>query len=81
MYRFISTRDIKELHTAYKELYSHDLDKKWNKYVQKCPDLAGAMKPNMTAKKLLQKRLKKKKANKFTFLCAVDKTILSFFCL
>lgn len=53
MYRFISTRDIKELHTAYKELYSHDLDKKWNKYVGKCPKLAGAMKPGMTAKKLL----------------------------
>lgn len=53
MYRFISTRDIKELHTAYKELYSHDLDKKWNKYVGKCPELAGAMKPGMTAKKLL----------------------------
>lgn len=30
MYRFISSRDITELHTAYKELYSHDLDKKWD---------------------------------------------------
>lgn len=53
MYRFISSRDITELHTAYRELYSHDLDKKWNKYVRKIPELAGAMKPGMTAKKLL----------------------------
>lgn len=53
MYRFISSRDITELHTAYKKLYKHDLNKKWDKYVQKCPDLGGAMKPNMTAKKLL----------------------------
>ena len=53
MYRFISLRDITELHTAYKKLYKHDLNKKWDKYVQECPDLGGAMKPNMTAKKLL----------------------------
>ena len=53
MYRFISSRDITELHTAYKKLYKHDLNKKWDKYVQKFPDLGGAMKPNMTAKKLL----------------------------
>lgn len=53
MYRFISSRDITELHTAYRELYSHDLDKKWNKYVRKFPELAGAMKPGMSAKKLL----------------------------
>lgn len=53
MYRFISSRDITELHTAYKELYSHDLDNKWSKYVRKYPKLAGAMKPGMTAKKLL----------------------------
>lgn len=53
MYRFISSRDITELHTAYKKLYKHDLNKKWDKYVQECPNLAGAMKPGMTAKKLL----------------------------
>ena len=53
MYRFISSRDITELHTAYKKLYKRDLNKKWDKYVQECPDLAGAMKPGMTAKKLL----------------------------
>lgn len=53
MYRFISSRDITELHTAYKKLFKQDLNKKWDKCVQECPDLAGAIKPNMTAKKLL----------------------------
>ena len=53
MYSFISTRDISELHNAYKALYGQDLDKKWNKHVVLCPDLAGAMLSGMTAKKLL----------------------------
>lgn len=53
MYRFISTRNISELHNAYIAQYCHDMDKKWDKYVKSCPDLAGAMLPGMTAKKLL----------------------------
>lgn len=53
MYRFISTKDKSELHSAYNTLYCHDLNKKWAKQVRSCPDLAGAMLPGMTAKKLL----------------------------
>lgn len=53
MYSFISTRDKSELHSAYNTLYCHDLNKKWAKQVRVCPDLVGAMLPEMTAKKLL----------------------------
>lgn len=53
MYRFKSKRAISDLHTTYIALYRQDMDKKWNKYVKLCPDLAGAMLPGMTAKKLL----------------------------
>lgn len=53
MYRFKSTRDKSELHSAYNTLYCHDLNKKWARQVAVCPELAGAMLPGMTAKKLL----------------------------
>lgn len=57
MYSFISTRDISELHNAYKALYGQDLDKKWNKHVVLCPDLAGAMLSGMTAEKTTYSRI------------------------
>lgn len=53
MYRFKSKRAISDLHNTYIALYRQDMDKKWDKHVKLCPDLAGAMLPGMTAKKLL----------------------------
>lgn len=53
MYKFVSKKNIRSLHTAYKKLFSQDLDAKWNKQVAACPNLANGMLPGMTAKKLL----------------------------
>jgi hypothetical protein len=53
MYGFLSSCDTTILHLNYNRLYVKDLDEKWNKQVSNCPQLKGAMKPGMTAKKLL----------------------------
>lgn len=59
MIRFVSTKDKKLLNKDYCALFSHDLDQKWNNRVARCPELAGAMLPGMTAKKLLTADFKK----------------------
>ena len=53
MYKFVSSQDKRALHRAYNALYVHDLEERWNKKVRITPQLAGAMLPGMTAKKLL----------------------------
>lgn len=53
MHVFHSTRNKAELHKDFQAIFVQDLNKKWDKYVAKCPQLANAMLPGMTAKKIL----------------------------
>lgn len=53
MHTFHSTRNKVELHRDYQAIFVHNLDKKWEKHVAECPQLANAMLPGMTAKKIL----------------------------